>query len=219
MTRARIPIGVFTAAYLLVALFFAMQQGNDEFILYIGVVLGMILIIMLIDKHAHFSQGVLWCLSLWGLLHMLGGLWNVPVAWTLDPGGRPVLYSLWLIPGYLKFDHVVHAYGYAVSMWVAYQWFRWMYPESGPTLGVLVLCGLGGLGVGSLNEIVEFFASLLIVDNNVGGYENYGWDLVANLIGVTVSGLLIRYGHPIEKVRVAKTMTAKSAVWESTVKG
>ena len=39
-----------------------------------------------------------------------------------------------------------------------------------------------GMGVGALNEVVEFFASRTFAAN-VGGYVNTGWDLVANLLG------------------------------------
>jgi hypothetical protein len=48
-----------------------------------------------------------------------------------------------------------------------------------------------GLGFGALNEVVEFFVTLMVPESNVGGYVNTGWDLVANLIGATVTGLLL----------------------------
>ena len=43
----------------------------------------------------------------------------------------------------------------------------------------------------ALNEIVEFVATLLVPDTNVGGYRNTGWDLVANLVGATLAVLAI----------------------------
>ena len=49
-----------------------------------------------------------------------------------------------------------------------------------------------GSGFGALNEVVEFIAVLTIPETNVGGYENTGWDLVANLVGATVAAVLIR---------------------------
>jgi hypothetical protein len=42
-----------------------------------------------------------------------------------------------------------------------------------------------------LNEIVEFAATLLVPETNVGGYLNTGWDLVANATGATTAALVI----------------------------
>lgn len=200
MLPKRTYIALFTAIYLVVALVFAMQQDNQEFLLYISVVLFVSLLVMLIDRHAHFSLGILWCLSIWGLLHMLGGLWHVPVSWPIQEGSKGVLYSVWILP-FLKYDQAVHAFGFGVSAWLCYQWFRSRYHSSGPTVGVLILCGLAGMGLGAFNEIIEFIATLVIPNTNVGGYENTGWDLVSNLVGVTVAAILIRFGHPA-KVKI-----------------
>ena len=53
-----------------------------------------------------------------------------------------------------------------------------------------------GLGFGALNEVVEFAATLLVPETNVGGYRNTGWDLVANLFGATAAVSLIwSYGR------------------------
>jgi len=42
--------------------------------------------------------------------------------------------------------------------------------------------------------VVEFIAVLTIPNTNVGGYENTGWDLVANLTGTVVAAVCIRWG-------------------------
>jgi hypothetical protein len=39
--------------------------------------------------------------------------------------------------------------------------------------------------------LVEFAATLLVPETNVGGYLNTGWDLAANLFGTTVAATLI----------------------------
>ena len=58
------------------------------------------------------------------------------------------------------------------------------------TPGVAVLVAFMGMGVGALNEVVEFFASRTFAAN-VGGYVNTGWDLVANLIGCAVAASVL----------------------------
>jgi hypothetical protein len=45
-----------------------------------------------------------------------------------------------------------------------------------------------GLAAGALNEVVEFGASHLLGATNIGGYENTGRDLVANLLGSLLAG-------------------------------
>lgn len=47
------------------------------------------------------------------------------------------------------------------------------------------------MGFDALNEVIEFVATLLIPNTNVGGYENTGWDLVYNLIGSTIAAAII----------------------------
>jgi hypothetical protein len=57
---------------------------------------------------------------------------------------------------------------------------------------MLVLCAAAGMGFGALNEVIEFIAVLTLPNTNVGGYENTGWDLVANLVGTIIAALVIR---------------------------
>lgn len=185
-----VPVALFTAAYLVVATPFAVANQNTEFLFYIGVVVLLAIVIVLIHRRVNLSQTALMLLSAWGLLHMLGGLMRVPPELTDNASG--VLYSLWLIPEYLKYDNVVHAYGFGVAAWVCWECVRTI-PGIKPTTGVLALCWLAGMGLGSLNEIVEFAAVLMIPGTNVGGYENTGWDLVANAVGALVAVKIARF--------------------------
>ena len=184
------PVALFTSVYLAGALITAVQVSNYEFLLYIGVVVLLMGVVWVIHGRVALTAGALWCLSIWGLAHMLGGLVIVPESWPVM-GTNRVLYSLWLIPDRLKYDHVVHAYGFGVTTWVCWQGMRaalgGMAHRVRPTPGLMVLCAAAGLGFGALNEVIEFAATLLVPETNVGGYLNTGWDLVANLFGATVA--------------------------------
>lgn len=196
--RRLVAVAAFTATYLLAAVAGALTQGNLEFVFYIVVMLVLAAAVWLVDRRVHLSLGALWCLSLWGLLHMAGGLVPAPAGWPVAVDGQAVLYSLWLIPQRLKYDQVVHVYGFGVTTWVCWQGLSRVLRERGastaPTGGLLLLCAAAGAGFGALNEVIEFAATLAVPATNVGGYMNTGWDLVANLVGVTAAAIAIRAG-------------------------
>ncbi len=185
-----LPVAIVTALYLTVAAIASVGNDNWEFVAYIVVVLFAGAGVALLHKQVGLSRGLLWTLSLWGLMHMLGGLLPVPEGWPIN-GDKRVLYSTWLIPDYLKYDHIVHAFGFAIATWAVWQSLRSTLINKTPTAAILFLCALAGMGLGALNEIVEFLAVLLIPDTNVGGYLNTGWDLVANAVGAFGAAIVI----------------------------
>lgn len=184
----------FTLGYMAIWLFSALFNGNEEFLYYFVVMCILIAGVAALHFRVRFPVAALWGLSIWGLLHMAGGLIPVPESWPTGGNGH-VLYNLWLIPGYLKYDQLVHAYGFGLVTWVCWIGLRRAFAGSGldirPTVGLLVLCGAGGMGFGAFNEIVEFIATKSLPDTNVGGYDNTGWDLVANFVGCLVAATVI----------------------------
>jgi hypothetical protein len=52
------------------------------------------------------------------------------------------------------------------------------------------------MGVGAANEVVEFLATRVLPETNVGGYENTGWDLVSNTVGCLIAAVLIHARDP-----------------------
>lgn len=199
MRQIPLDVALFTVAYLLAAGTGVLVTGNLEFVFYLVVMLVMVVCVVVVHTRIGLSRGSLWALSIWGGVHMTGGLVTVPDEWPVN-GEIRVLYSLWLVPGWLKFDQVVHAYGFGVMTWVCFEGLAAtelgrMQPSAAmivPTMGRLVLCGAAGMGFGALNEVVEFAAVLLVPETNVGGYYNTGWDLVSNLVGVLVACALLR---------------------------
>ena len=187
---------LFSALYMLIAILAAIGQGNIEFVFYIVVMVVLITSLVLVHRQVHFTDGVLWGMSCWGMLHMAGGLVHVPESLTQN-GSQPVLYSWWIIRDWLKYDQIVHAYGFGITTWVCWQIMRSnIKKQTGenpePTFGLCVLCATAGMGFGALNEVVEFIATLTIPETNVGDYNNTGWDLVYNLIGCGVVAFIIR---------------------------
>lgn len=207
-----LAVGAFTLAYLLAASIGAFATGNTEFVFYIAVMVLLIGSVVWVDRRVGLSAGLLWGLSVWGGLHMAGGLVPVPEGWPIQ-GQVRVLYSWWILSGYdaeggvvgfLKYDQLVHAYGFGMATWLCWQGLRGALasPDATdgtlrtlrPTAGTMLLVALAGMGLGAVNEIVEFFATRLTT-TNVGGYVNTGWDLVANAVGAGVASVAIGIGE------------------------
>jgi len=194
-----IPVAIVTAAYTITAALVTSRTSNAEFMIYIGVMVILFGLIGWLHARIALTTPTLWCLSAWGFLHMAGGLVPVPESWPIA-GDIRVLYSWWLIPGRLKYDQVVHAYGFGVTTWVCWQGLSAAFRHRGPirpSFGLLVLCAAAGMGFGALNEVVEFAATLTVPETNVGGYVNTGWDLVSNLAGCLIAaiGIGVRGRH------------------------
>ena len=189
----RIPgsILLVTAFYLVAALSAAITQKNWEFLSFnIPFFIIFVLIIAFMHKRVGFPKGLLWCLSIWGAAHLAGGLVKLPQGWAYE-GTDAVLYSWWLIQDRLKYDNIIQAYGFGLMTWICWEalranihnrFGRKLYPSFGP----IALAALGGMGLGAINKIIEFFAM-----PNAGGYFDAGWDLVANLIGCIIASLII----------------------------
>jgi hypothetical protein len=184
-----------TAAYVLPALALSWSRANSEFVMYAAVLVILMGFILLLHYFVHLHMAALWGLSCWGLAHMMGGLMPIPQSWPVNPGEPHVLYNLWLLPGVLKYDQLVHAAGFGLTTWICWQSLARSFANRGvtlrPSFGLLVLCIAAGMGLGALNEVIEFLATRIMPQTNVGGYENTGWDLVSNLVGCVLAGLLI----------------------------
>ena len=182
-------IFVFNALYLFIFTFIFIHRANYEFLGYVGVVFTAALLIIISNKKMNYPNSLLWGLSIWGLLHMLGG----GVVWE---SGR--LYDLILYPisekyEILKYDQFTHIIGFAVATVLMYSLLiphiklptkRWV------SLSVVVI--MAGLGVGCVNEIIEFSATIITNNNGVGGYLNTSLDLISNLIGCIIAMIYIR---------------------------
>ena len=185
------PVTYFTLAYLVAGTWWALITETPEFVFYGVVTLVLAGVVLIVHRRAPLSAGLLWSLSIWGLLHMLGGLVPLPAGWPYS-GTKPVFYSWWLLPGMLKYDHVIHVYGFGIATWLCWSTVRPLLQNPDrPSVGILALCTLGGMGLGAVNEVVEFVGTLLIPNNNVGGYLNTSLDMVANTVGTTGAAAMI----------------------------
>lgn len=159
-------------------------SGNGRVWPYLTVVLVCLAVVAIADGSVGFSRGALWLLVLTGTLHLAGGL--LP-----DPTGSGVLYGTWLAPGVLRFDQLVHAVGSVAATVTAWQVLgTWLAPST-PARTQAWLAAIAGLGKGAVNEVVEFLLAMRVRGTFVGGFENTGWDLVFDVVGVTAAAVFL----------------------------
>ncbi len=181
---------LFTAIYVAIFFGYFLLIGNYEFIWYVLTLVGLACLIAFTRKAAAFPPQILWALSIWGLVHMAGGGIKV---------GDGVLYNYIVLPltvngelTLLKFDQLVHFYGFAVTAWLLWHILYVNFPELRGTSTIYVYPALGSIGLGAINEMIEFSAVLLFPDTNVGGYYNTALDLVFNALGAaTAMGVIL----------------------------
>ena len=75
----------FTCGYMAAAAVGAWVTGNREFIFYGVVMLVLLSGVWRVHRRTGLTPGLLWMLSIWGVLHMAGGLVPVPAGWPLTP--------------------------------------------------------------------------------------------------------------------------------------
>ncbi len=128
-------------------------------------------------------------LAIAAIVHLCGGFISVE---------HNVLYNGYLGPynkalgtHLLQYDHFAHAFASFVVVFAA--WFLLAKPNAaGQRRRDLLILTVGtALGIGGLNEMIEFLATIAHHGAHVGGYLNTGWDLICNFIGASAAGLIL----------------------------
>lgn len=178
--KDQIPIVIVNVIFLTIFTAVFLSRQNFEFLLYVGVIVFFFVVLLATNRRVNYPTGLLWGLTAWSLLHMSGG--------GIFIGGSR-LYELMLIPlsdsyQILKYDQLVHMVGFGVATGVMYQVIKPVIkPEVTKWTAISIVVVMAGLGVGALNEIVEFLVTVIVPGSGVGGYLNTSLDLVADLIG------------------------------------
>lgn len=183
MKKSHWIILIFNVVYLLGFLFYYIAINNYEFVWYIFVIVILGTVIGLNLHRSHIDNKVLWLLSIWGLSHMIAGsfryagktLYSFRIFEFLNKGGEFYI---------LKLDQVIHFYGFFIAAILVYQLISATGSNklNSPKL-MIFLAWLGSMGLGALNEVVEFVAFVSFSNTGVGDLYNMGLDLVFNLFG------------------------------------
>lgn len=155
----------------------------------IGVIVIGALLIIATDHKAVYPTYILWLLWAWGLLHIIGGA-------AIGSNGQ-VFYQQMIIPILgepylvLKYDQIVHTFGFGVGTVLAYHFLQPSLSPAARGKRLWFIIVMAGLGIGAVNEIVEFFLTVFLPNTDVGGYVNTCIDLIADTIGAMVVASVI----------------------------
>tara|TARA_Y100000310_G_scaffold342243_1_gene444544 strand:- start:1293 stop:1868 length:576 start_codon:yes stop_codon:yes gene_type:complete len=171
----------FTLGYLFLFSILAIFNDNYEF-LYYSIVLSVLLFgIVSYARKVYFPLEIVAGLVVFELLHILGG--------NLAFGGVR-LYDYWLLEG-VRYDNVMHFLGSFLVGIAAYSLVEPYAKKNVPPVLIWSILVLIVMGVGALNEVLEFLAVVFLgAAERVGDYYNNAVDLVFNLIG----GVLACFG-------------------------
>ncbi|MFH1592775.1 MAG: hypothetical protein ABIB47_05405 [Candidatus Woesearchaeota archaeon] len=166
--------------FLVYSLFFliiSIQNSYYEYVYYnVAMMVGFVVFLFFNEK-IHLKLPMIFGLLVLGFLHLAGG--NI-----LLNGLRLYENSLFLIP----YDKIVHVFGTFVVTLIIYNIIHSTLKEKYESklffVGSLVF--IVGLGLGTLVEILEFFATLIFESTIVGDYSNNAGDLVANAFGALI---------------------------------
>jgi len=183
ISKTKIAILIIIVLYLIIFTFLNLERKNYEFILYIGVVSFFTILIIILNFKFNFSKSLLIGLSAWGLLHMCGGYFII---------NSEVLYAYQIIPKYLRFDQFVHAFGFCFATLFTFALVKPSLKKITTRLSVLFVILFAGMGLGALNEIIEFMAVISLPETGVGDYRNTAWDLVFNAFGAIIAIIIIK---------------------------
>lgn len=176
----------FTLVYVTLFAINALVSGNSEFIYYTAVMILSVSVILFIHRRMHFYPIILLSLSLLGLFHLLGGNYYVD---------NVRLYDYWIIPpNIFKYDNFVHTFGSGVMIMLAYAMLKPVLrdPFEHHDNYFIFLLVLVGMGLGVINELIEFVAVLTFkAGNEVGYYTNTLLDLSYNTIGSVVTAIIL----------------------------
>ena len=164
-------------------------RSNYEFVIYIGVIIFFLILFAVTNARVYYPNALLWALTTWAIMHMAGGAVYI---------NKVCLYEIILIPlstniPIFRYDQLVHIVGFgAATVAMFYVLKPLLRPELDRFAVLSIIVVAAGLGIGALNEIVEFITSILVPESGVGGYLNTSLDLVADLIGAVLAMVIIR---------------------------
>jgi len=164
-----------------------LAQGNYEFIFYVAVLFLVSLALFKLDKKYNFPNYALFLFSIWLFLHLAGGSFSLFGTRLYDL----MIFNLVGAPLYiLRYDQVIHFLCYFVITLLICRIVDFHSTKKTNKLFMIVISILAGIGVGAINEILEFLTVVFFNATGVGDYFNNALDLICNSLGAILASYL-----------------------------
>ena len=165
----------------------SISQQNYEFLAYSVTAFLLVLLIQITDKYYSYPNFAKIGILIWLFFHMGGGFfYYAGTRWYglifIKIIGEP--YNI------LRYDQVLHFFFYFIIAFFIYRFTISTIANkkvSKISLGIIV--ALSTVGIGALNEVMEFGVYVSYANSGVGTYINNGLDLIFNTIGAIVGSI------------------------------
>lgn len=156
----------------------ASVPGTLEYLLAVSV----LAVVVIAFRRRALRGSLAAAMALLAIVHLAGGLIRV---------GDGVLYNASPGMDVFRYDHFAHALGIFLGTQLVWELLVQGAANASGRRRLVVVSALAGLGLGALNETIEFLATLGHGGGHVGGYRNTGWDLVTNLVAGVAAGMVL----------------------------
>ena len=169
--------------------FLFLSRQNYEFLLYVGVILTVMFLILWSNARVNYPVNLLWGLTIWSIIHMAGGGIYFNGTRLYDTILIPIVGAPYFI---FRYDQMAHIFGFAVATLLMFTIMKPILDKKLQKYSAMsVLLVMAGMGAGALNEVIEFFAVVIIGSTGVGDYYNTALDMVSNLVGCLLALIYI----------------------------
>ena len=185
MNMKNVPVCASSTILVLFTIFF-MFKGNYEFLMYAITIGLLIYIIFKTDKMFNYSNLSKWGFVVWLFAHLSGGAFYFNNTRLYDIVFIPLLGEPFNI---LRYDQIMHILSYFVLTLFIYSMII-SFAKKKPLL-IAITALLAGMGLGAINEIIEFSTVVFFNSTGVGNYYNNALDLIFNFIGALIAVLFM----------------------------
>lgn len=172
---------------------------NYEFLWYIAVLFFIIFLVSFLHLKFKLNSWILTGASIWGLMHMLGGSVYINGTRLYDY----ILLNLYSssIEGFqiFKYDQLAHFYCYIIVTLIVFCIIKPYLKDKINWFVISILLIFIGMGIGALNEIIEFIPVVIFKGTGVGGYYNTMLDIIFNTLGAVFAVVYINVKNKFNK--------------------
>ncbi len=176
---------------------FYIVQGNAEFVIYASTLIFLIYAVAAGDNVYKFMAVGKVGFVIWLFLHLLGGCLHIDGVRLYDSVFPKLIGEPYHILRYDQYMHVLFSFIVAV---LVFSVIRSVFKEGSNKVIFGMNLILVVMGVGAVNEIIEFSSVVVYESSGVGGYYNNALDQVFNFTGAVLGLVFLKFQGALSRV-------------------